>query len=99
VVNSDAPSDPPVGSDSGTAAFLDALNVSRNAKIGLVVGIAFAGLIYAVRVFELLGPARRDVGGPLLFLGLACVLAFGIFVLVTIALTVVSAYRRTRELD
>jgi hypothetical protein len=99
VVNSDTPSDSPVDSESGTGAFLDTLNVSRNAKIGLVIGVAFAALIYVVRVFELLGPAQRQVGGPILYLGLAFVLAFGTFVIVTFVLTLVSAYRRTRELD
>jgi predicted transporter len=99
VANSDVPPDSSVDSGSGTAAFLDALNVSRNAKIGLVVGIAFAALIYVIRVFELLGPARREVGGPILYLGLAFVLAFGTFVLVTMGLTLISAYRRTRELS
>ena len=99
VVNSDTPTDSPVDSESGTAAFLDALNVSRNAKIGLVVGIAFAALVYVVRMFELLGPAQREVGGPILYLGLAFVLAFGTFVIVTTILTLVSAYRRTRELE
>lgn len=99
MVNSDTPTDSPVDSESGTAAFLDALNVSRNAKIGLVVGIAFAALIYVVRVFEILGPAQRQVGGPILYLGLAFVLAFGTFVIVTTVLTLISAYRRTRELE
>ena len=52
------------------------------------------------RIEELLGPsARQDpVGGPVLFLLLAFVLAFGTFVLVTFALTLASAYRRTRDL-
>lgn len=99
MVNSDTPTDAPVDSETGTAAFLDALNVPRNAKIGLVVGIVFAALIYVVRVFELLGPAQRQVGGPVLYLGLAFVLAFGTFVIVTFLLTLGSAYRRTRELD
>lgn len=85
--------------NNGTAAFLDALNVTRNMKIGLVVGFAFAALVYAVRVFELLGPAPQGVAGPVLFLALAFVLAFGAFVLVTISLTLVSAYRRVQELE
>lgn len=83
--------------DNSTAAFLDALNVTRNAKIGVVVGIVFAALIYSVRVFELAGPAPQGVGGPVLFLALAFVLAFGAFVIVTIVLTLISAYRRVQE--
>ncbi|RRJ33149.1 hypothetical protein EIK79_03525 [Halocatena pleomorpha] len=82
---------------SGTAAFLDALRVARNGKIGIGVGVAFAALMYVVRVFELRGPAPDGVGGPFLFLALAFVLAFGTALLVTIVLTVVSAYRAVRR--
>lgn len=84
---------------NGTAAFLSALNVRRNAIIGLICGIVFASLVYSVRVFELLGPAPDGAGGPVLFLALAFVLAFGVFVLVTLALTLGSAVRRSRELS
>lgn len=84
---------------SGTAAFLDALRVARNAKIGVAVGVAFGALMYVVRVFELRGPAPDGVGGPGLFLALAFVLAFGTAVLVTIVLTLVSAYRAVQRVD
>lgn len=84
---------------SGTAAFLDALRVARNGKIGVAVGVAFAALMYVVRVFELRGPAPDGVGGPLLFLALAFVLAFGTAVLVTIVLTVISAYRAIKRTE
>lgn len=82
---------------SGTAAFLDALRVARNAKIGVAVGVVFGALMYVVRVFELRGPAPDGVGGPVLFLALAFVLAFGTAVLVTIVLTSVSAYRAVQR--
>lgn len=96
----DSNRDGSVSSDrSGTAAFFDALRVARNAKIGVAVGVAFGALMYVVRVFELRGPAPDGVGGPILFLALAFVLAFGTAVLVTIVLTVVSAYRAVRRVD
>lgn len=82
---------------SGTAAFLEALSVARNGKIGVAVGVAFGALMYVVRVFELRGPAPDGVGGPILFLALAFVLAFGTAVLVTTVLTVVSAYRAVQR--
>lgn len=99
VSDSDAHSERSTTDPSDTAAFVAALNVPRNAKIGLVLGVTFAALVYAVRVFELLGPAPQGRGGPVLFLALAFVLAFGTFVLVTTLLTLVSAYRRVQELD
>ncbi|UPM41946.1 DUF7536 family protein [Halocatena salina] len=84
---------------SGTAAFFDALRVARNGKIGVAVGVVFGVLMYVVRVFELRGPAPDGVGGPLLFLALAFVLAFGTAVLVTIILTVISAYQAVRRVE
>ncbi|MFC5971296.1 hypothetical protein ACFPYI_08150 [Halomarina salina] len=82
----------------GTANFVRALNVRRNARIGVGVGVVFAAVVYAVRVFELLGPAP-DSAGSLYFLMLAFVLASGVALLVTLGLTVRSAARRARELD
>nr|WP_305794425.1 hypothetical protein [Halomarina rubra] len=73
------------------------MNVPRNARIGVSVGVVVAALVYAVRVFELLGPAP-EAGGPWYFLMLAFVLATGLALLVTVALTVVTAVRRAREL-
>lgn len=84
----------------GVANLFAALSVRRNATAGLVVGALLAVTVYAVRVFELLGPPAEQAayGGPVLFALLAFVLGFGTFVLVTVVLTVGSLVRRTREL-
>ncbi|MFC6837012.1 DUF7536 family protein [Halomarina ordinaria] len=84
----------------GTAAFARALNVKRNGRIGVAAGASIAALVYAVRVFELLGPVPgSDAGpGPVLFLALAFVLGVGVALLVTLALTLVSASRAARRL-
>lgn len=87
----DTPERPP------TAEFLAALSVARNAKIGLVSGVALAILVYAYRVFELLGPTADTRGSPLLFFVLAFTLAFATAVLVAVVLTLGSAYRLARE--
>lgn len=94
----DSPVDSVETNRSGTAAFLDVLNIVQNAKIAAVLGVGFGALVYVIRVFELLGPAP-DTGGPILFLALAFVLAFGTFVLVTTVLTLVSAYRAVKRED
>ena len=82
----------------GTANVVRALNVRRNARVGVAVGVVFAAVVYSVRVFELLGPAP-DTVGPWFFLMLAFVLATGVALLVTVALTVRSAVHRARELE
>lgn len=82
----------------GLPGFLAGLGVERNAAVGGAVGIVVAALVYAVRVFELLGPAPTGAGGPGLFLALAFVLAVGTALLVTVALTVLAAYREVQEL-
>ncbi|MFC7156096.1 hypothetical protein ACFQPA_11620 [Halomarina halobia] len=82
----------------GTAAFAAALKVRRNAKFGAIAGFLVAALVYAVRVFELLGPVPGTGPGPLLFLALAFVLGVGVALLVALALTVVSASRAARRL-
>lgn len=82
----------------GLGGLLVALGVRRNARWGVAVGVGVAALVYAVRVLELLGPAPRGAAGPGLFLALAFVLAVGVALLTTVALTLVSAYRRAREL-
>ena len=87
----DAPERPP------TAAFIAALSVPRNAKIGVAVGVALAALAYVVRVFELLGPTADTRGSPLLFFVLAFTLAFATAALVTLILTLGSAYRLARK--
>jgi hypothetical protein len=90
-VADDAPERPP------TAAFMAALSVARNAKIGLATGVAFAILAYVYRVFELLGPTADTRGSPLLFLLLALTLALATAALVAVVLTLVSAYRLAHE--
>jgi len=75
-----------------------ALEVRRNAALGAVAGTGIAALLYAVRLFELLGPAPAGEGGPVLFAMLGVVLAFGVAVLVAAGLTLASAYRQVREL-
>lgn len=82
----------------GAAGLLRALDVRRNAAVGTAVGVGVAALLYAVRVFELLGPAPPGEGGPVLFAMLGVVLAFAVAVLVTAALTLVAVYRQVREL-
>jgi hypothetical protein len=101
----DASASDPGGPGSGAApdrpglpGFLAGLGVERNAAVGAVVGLLAAALIYAVRVFELLGPAPAGAGGPGLFLALAFVLAVGTALLVTVALTGLAAYREVQEL-
>jgi hypothetical protein len=79
------------------ANLITTLDVPRNARIGVGIGVVFAALVYAVRVFELLGPAP-DAAGPWFFLMLAFVLAVGVSLLVTVGLTVRSAVREAREL-
>ncbi|WP_330630426.1 DUF7536 family protein [Halocatena halophila] len=83
---------------SPAVAFLDAIGVFQNAAIGAIVGVAFALCWWAIRVFELLGPAP-EVGSPLLYASLAFVLAFGTFVLVTTALTVVTAALAVKRME
>nr|WP_264475086.1 hypothetical protein [Salinirubrum litoreum] len=83
---------------------IQALSVPRNAKIGLATGLLLAVGAYLVRVLELLGPfggTRQypGLGAEGYFLMLAFVLATATALLVTAVLTVVSAYRLTRELD
>lgn len=82
---------------SPRARLVEALSVARNLKIGLAVGVAFAALVYAVRVLELLGPTTDSRGGPVLFLALAFVLAVTLGALVATALTLVRAIRLARE--
>jgi len=96
-VSDESPGRPP------SAGLVRALRVRRNAAVGVGTGVALAVLVYLVRVFELLGPVggtqRYPVVGPEgWFLVLGVVLASATALLVTSALTAVTAYRRTREL-
>lgn len=89
---SDTPGRPPVG------RLLDALNVRRNVGVGLAAGAVLAAVLFAVRYLELLGPAP-DRGSPLLFLGLAIVLAVSAAGLVAALLTLATAVRVARDVD
>ena len=96
-MSDDIPERPPSG------GLAQALNVPRNAKVGVAVGLLLAVSVYLVRVFELFGPVLGTREYPVLgpqgwFLFLAFVLAATSAMLVTALLTVVSAYRLAREL-
>ena len=77
----------------GTAAFLQALHVERNAKLGFGIGVLFA---IGVFVFFVAIPGSQR--SPLLYVGLAFVLAVGTGLLLTTAFTLGSAYRLARRL-
>jgi hypothetical protein len=86
---------------SPTANFLAALNVRRNAVLGVLSGLVLAVAVYAYFVaIPVLVPAvpARD-RSPLLYLLLAFVVAVTTAMLVATALTGVSAVRLSRELE
>lgn len=89
---SDTPGRPPVG------RLVEVLRVRRNVVVGLGVGAGLAVTLYAVRLFELFGPSPGR-GSPLLFLGLAVVLALSAGALVATALTLVAAIRVAGDAD
>jgi len=71
---------------------IEALDVKRNAMVGLLIGGGVAVLAYVVRIFELLGPVATDREYPVLgeagwFLMLAVVFAVSTALLVTLVLT------------
>jgi len=71
---------------------IEALDVKRNAIVGLLVGVGVAALAYVVRVFELLGPVATGREYPILgeegwFLMLAVVFAVSTALLVVLVLT------------
>lgn len=93
----EVPSRPPSG------GLVQALNVPRNAKLGVLTGVGLAVAVYLFRVLELLGPFAGTRQYPLVgpegwFLLLAFVLASATALFVTAVLTVASAYRLSREL-
>jgi ABC-type antimicrobial peptide transport system permease subunit len=97
-VSQDVPDRPASG------GLIQALSVPRNATIGLAVGLLLAVGAYLVRVLELLGPFAGTrqypgIGAEGYFAMLAFVLATATALLVTALLTIVSAYRLTRELE
>lgn len=77
----------------GTANFVTALSVPRNARVGVVVGVAIA-------LFFVYGAVTGPQGqySPVAYVGLGFVLAVGVALLVTLLLTLGSAYRLSREL-
>lgn len=80
----------------GIARLVQALNVPRNALVGVGVGVALAITLYLVRVLELFGPFTGTREFPILgpegwFLLLAFVLATTTAMLVAALLTVASA--------
>jgi hypothetical protein len=77
---------------SPTATFLAALDVERNAKRGFAVGIALALIVLVL--FVLVPGTTRP---PALYLILAFVLATSTGALLTVLLTLLSAYRLARE--
>ena len=86
-----------------SAGLIDALQVRRNALVGVAAGVALAVLVYLVRVFELVGPVPGTQRYPVLgpegwFLVLGFVLASATALLVAGLLTLATAYRLTREL-
>lgn len=94
---SNEPERPPGG------GMMEALRVPRYARIGAVVGVLLAGLVYAVRLFDLLGPRAASgreypvLGEAGWFLLLAAVLAVTTALLVTTLLTAVRAVRLARR--
>lgn len=77
----------------GPAAFMQALRVERNAKIGGVVGVA---VTLAVFVFFVVIPGT--LRSPLWYLGLAFVLALSTAGLVAFLLSLTRAVRLSRDL-
>lgn len=82
-----------------TARFLDALEVRRNATVGLIVGALVAATVYAsfvaVPAFVSSLPSPRQ--SALAYLPLAVVLALALALVVALALTIGSAIRLSRE--
>jgi len=79
-------------SPSGPENMIEALDVKRNAIVGLLIGGAVAGGAYIVRVFELLGPVATGREYPVFgeegwFLMLAVVFAVSTALLVAVVLT------------
>ncbi|KTG10759.1 hypothetical protein AUR64_06095 [Haloprofundus marisrubri] len=94
-------SDVPERPESG--GLVQALSVPQHAKVGVLAGVALALCAYLFRVLELFGPFGGTQEFPFVgpegwFLLLAFVLATTTAMLVTAALTVVSALRLARDL-
>jgi len=78
---------------SGRTAFMQALRVSRNARVGMAVGVAFTLVVF---VFFVVIPGTFR--SPLWYLGLAGVLALSVGGLVAFLLTLARAIRLSRQL-
>lgn len=79
----------------GTAGFLAALGVARNAKVGFAVGTVPALALLAL----VLGSPEAAQYPVVLYAALAFVLAVGVGLLLTVVFTVGVAIRRAREMD
>ncbi|SFR35400.1 DUF7536 family protein [Halogeometricum limi] len=95
-MSDEVPGRPPQG------GLAQALQVPRNAKLGVLAGVGFAIAVYAFRVLELFGPFAGTREYPVLgpegwFAVLAFVLASSTALLVTAVLTLVSAYGLLKE--
>lgn len=75
---------------------IEVLRVRRNVTAGMATGVAIGAGLYAIRMLELLGPAP-DRGSPLLFFGLALVLAVSAGGLLAAALTLLTAVQVARR--
>ena len=81
-------------SASGPENMIEALDVKRNAIVGLLIGGGVAALAYVVRIFELLGPVATGREYPILgeegwFLMLAVVFAVSTALLVVLVLSAI----------
>ena len=79
----------------GTAAFLAALRVRRNAKVSFALGAVLALALFALVVRR----AQATQYPVYFYAALAFVLAVGVGLLLTAVLTVGVAVRRAREMD
>jgi hypothetical protein len=79
--------------EGGPGAFMRALNVPRNARLGFAFGLVFTVAVY---VFFVVIPGA--IRSPLWYLALAFVLFVGVGGLATTVLTLMSAYRLSRRL-
>jgi len=89
-------------SASAPENMIEALDVKRNAIVGLLIGAGVAVLAYVVRIFELLGPVATDREYPILgeagwFLMLAVVFAVSTALLVALVLTGVRMAQLVKE--
>lgn len=76
----------------GVTRFVHALDVPRNAKIGFATGIVLAGVL---TIGAVTGPPGQYPA--VAYVGLGFVLAVAVGLLVTLLLTLVSAYRLARS--